>query len=303
MKKNLALPAAALAGGVIAFALRLAQNKTGFEAETGLPVSGNLAGLLLAAFLAAMAAVLILLVRLLPKESPDSAPSFPADFSTADTRLLVLPIMGVALIGLAGLADLYESTGTGLLLAQLGAAADPTYVLSSSMEVEAYGAYFSSKSQLILGILSLASAAGLFFPVAACRRGGQTRSNSPLDGTLLLIPPAALVVRLVMTYRIDSVNPALAAYYVEILALVFLTLGAYRLSSFAFKAGQTPRFAFYACAAVVLGIAALADASTHIVYLSSLLLYAGGALVLLGFLLLRLFHLSGSDPHNTTDGG
>ena len=86
-------------------------------------------------------------------------------------------------------------------------------------------------------------------------------------------------------YRLDSVNPALSAYYVELLALVFLTLGFYRLSSFAFHAGQLRLYAFYTGAAVVLSMAALADGGP---YLSSLLLYAGGASVLMGFLLLRL---------------
>ena len=47
MKKYAAYPALVLAGGAAAFALRLAQNRTGFEAATGLPVAGNLWGRLL----------------------------------------------------------------------------------------------------------------------------------------------------------------------------------------------------------------------------------------------------------------
>ena len=64
-----------------------------------------------------------------------------------------------------------------------------------------------------------------------------------------------------------------------------MTLAFYRLSSFAFQAGRTRRFSLYAGAAVVLCAASLADGSA---YLSSLLLYAGGAVTLMGFLLLRL---------------
>ena len=93
------------------------------------------------------------------------------------------------------------------------------------------------------------------------------------------------MIRLVLTYRLDSVNPVLAAYYVELLALVFLTLGFYRLSSFAYKAGRTRRFALYTSAAVVLCLAALADSGCTF---PARLLYAGGAVTLLGFLLLRL---------------
>jgi hypothetical protein len=93
-----------------------------------------------------------------------------------------------------------------------------------------------------------------------------------------------LVARLVLVYRVDSVNPSLGAYYVEILALVFMTLAFYRLSSFAYHAAKTRRFALYTGAAVVLCMTALADSEG----LSALLLYIGGALALLGFLLLWL---------------
>ena len=51
MKKHLALPALAVLGGAAAFLLRLLQNRTGFEAETGLPVPGNVPGLALIALL------------------------------------------------------------------------------------------------------------------------------------------------------------------------------------------------------------------------------------------------------------
>ena len=84
-----------------------------------------------------------------------------------------------------------------------------------------------------------------------------------------------------MVYRLDSVNPSLQQYYVTLLALVFLTLGFYRLSSFAFQAGRTRNFSLYTGLAVVCSLAALADGGY---YLSSLVLYLGGALTLLGFL-------------------
>ena len=135
-----------------------------------------------------------------------------------------------------------------------------------------------------MAVLSMLAAAGLFASLLACRRRDGAAPR-PVNGNWLLIPAVSLVVRLVLTYRIDSVDPSLSAYYVELLALVFLCLGFYRLSSFAFRAGRTRRFALYAGASIVLCIAALADGSP---YLSSTLLYIGGALTLLGFLLLRL---------------
>ena len=41
MKNHAVFPALALAGGGAAFALRLAQDRTGFESATGLPVAAS----------------------------------------------------------------------------------------------------------------------------------------------------------------------------------------------------------------------------------------------------------------------
>ena len=273
---NRQLPLLAVLGGAAAFFLRLWQNRTGFEADTGLPIPGTPASMVLPVFLLALAVLLLFLVRRLPRET-EGEPTMPRDFSTGNPRLLVLPVAGVLMMAAAGLADLYEGLGLGNLLAQFLTAADPYAVVSLDP-------VFSPGTQKLLGILSLLSAGALLPVISACRSGSQTDSEFR-SAPLLLVPPVALVVRLVLVYRLDSVNPALEAYYVGLLALVFLTLGFYRLSSFAFRAGRTRVFAFYTSFAVVLCLTALADGGPC---LSSLLLYVGGAAVLLGFLLLRL---------------
>ena len=289
LKKHLILPALSVLGGAVAFLLRLLQNRTGFEPDTGLPIPGNVPGLALVVLLAVLAAALCVLVWKLPKEA-DPGPAFPQDFATTDTRLLTLPVMGVLLIALSGLLDL--AGGFGITLG--GPSLEDAYVLSAAMETYIPGPAFSQKALLLMGLLSLASAGGLFLSVLSCR----PREGRAANGTLLLIAPAALVVRLVLVYRVDSVDPALEAYYVELLALVFLTLGFYRLSSFAFGAGRTRRFALYTGAAVVLSLAALTDGAAGI---SSTLLYLGGALTLLGFLLLRLCRPAGDcEVHHST---
>ena len=285
LKKHLILPALSVLGGAVAFLLRLLQNRTGFEPDTGLPIPGNVPGLALVVLLAVLAAALCVLVWKMPKEA-DPGPAFPQDFATTDTRLLTLPVMGVLLIALSGLLDL--AGGFGITLGGPGDA----YVLSAAMETYIPGPAFSQKALLLMGLLSLAG--GLFLSVLSCR----PREGRAANGTLLLIAPAALVVRLVLVYRVDSVDPALEAYYVELLALVFLTLGFYRLSSFAFGAGRTRRFALYTGAAVVLSLAALTDGAAGI---SSTLLYLGSALTLLGFLLLRLCRPAGDcEAHHST---
>ena len=285
MKTSTLLPSVSVAGGAAAFVLHLLQKRTGFEAATGLPVPGHFAGYALAACFAALAAVLLLLTLRLPRDSGEG-PGFPSGFKTANAALLVLPVVGLLLLVLSGLADLYESLTSQNLLFQLKTAAG-----SFAAPEEAAG--FAGKTQLLLGLLTLLGAAALLPAALACR-DPESGEAQPFNGTLLLGLPVVLVVRLVLTYRMDSVDPSLAAYYVELLALVFLTLVFYRLSSFAFSAGRTRRFALYASLAVVFSLSAMADGGPHI---SSLLLYAGGAVTALGFLLLRIFGESSAFPH------
>ena len=275
MKKPTLLPMLALTCGILAFVLRLLQFHTGFEADSGLPIPGNAAALALILLLAVLVPVYVLLARRLPREDPPG-PAFPQDFTVSSSGQLFLPVAGALLMALSGLADLAEAVTGANLLSWFRAAADPYGTTAVA------GSVFAGRAQLLLALLSLLSAAALFSAAAACRNPNRSRA---FRETYLLIPPAALVIRLVLIYRLDSVNPALEAYYVELLALVCLTLGFYRLSSFAFQSGKTSRFALYACAAVTLCTAALAD---HSALLSSLLLYAGGAVSMLGYLLLRL---------------
>ena len=279
MKKPLLLPFIALVGGAAAAVLRLLQNTTGFEEGTGLPIPGNLPATALVILLVLLAAVLILLVRRLPEKA---APAFPADFTARDPRLLFVPMAGLFLMGISGVLDLVAGLGlTETLIQGAVSAADPSG-MTSVVAISSSDGY-SSQAHLILGVLDLLAAAGLFFAVRAC---GTKHRHSRLrfNGTWLLAPVLAMAVRLVLAYRVDSVNPALEAYYVELLALVFLNLAFYRFSSFSFDAGRTRRFALYACCAVVLCLAAFCDSSS----LSARLLEIGAGLCVLGFLLLHL---------------
>lgn len=280
MKKQLLLPLAAVAGGAAALVLRLLQNKTGFEAGTGLPIPGNVPGLALLVLLAALAAALFLLSRALPRED-ENGPFFPEDFRTAGAGLVTLPITGIFLMALSGLLDI----AAGAALLGLGAGDAPGGPDGPVVIFTTWGPDLAvtPRARVLMGALALLAAVCLFPPAACCRRrpGVRPRTANP---AFLLIPPICMVARLVLAYRVDSVNPSLESYYVEILALVFMTLALYRLSSFAYHAANTRSFALYAGAGTALCIAVLADGAG----LSALLLYAGGALILLGFLLLWL---------------
>lgn len=273
MKRYAVFPILALGGGCAAFLLRLAQWRAGFEPGTGLPVPGSPFGVLTAALAILAGAACLLLRKRLPEAADASAPLFPEGFSTADPGLLTPAAAGVFLMAAAGLADLAGGLGVqGLPGQTLLAAAD-------------------RREQLILGLVTLAAAACLFPAVPACRKGGRTEGRS-FSATPLLASVVCLVVRLVLVYRQDSSNPILAAYWVELMALVMAILALYRLSAFACGAGRTRRFVLYAVPAVVLCLAALADGG-----LASVLFNGGAALALTGFMLQHL-----AAPASSGDG-
>ena len=273
MKRYAVFPALALGGGCAAFILRLLQQRTGFEPDTGLPIPGTPFGVATAVLTLLAIVACILLRQKLPKEQ-EGTPLFPAGFSTGDAGLLTLAVAGVFLMAAAGLADLAAGLGV------------------QSFPGMAQNATVSQREQLLLGILTLASAACLFPAVPACRTHSNREPRS-FNGLLLLMPVVFLVVRLVLVYRQDSANPILATYWVELLALVLVILALYRLSAFAYGAGQTRRFVLYAVPAIVLCLASLADGGA----LSSILFNGGAALTLTGFLLQRLVNLP-SDMSN-----
>lgn len=270
MNKRFLIPLTAVAGGAVALVLRWLQNARGFEAETGLPVAGHPAGVALVVWLVVLAALLIILVRRLPGETV-----YPEAFSAAEASQILLPVMGALLFGISGVLD-----AAALVVPELvsdGRALTPVI-------------------RLFFAATALIPAAVLFQAASVCRHAddlpeedGEDEPAGEASDTAhayLLAIPVCLVVRLVLTYRICSVNPSLEEYYVPLLALVLLILAFYRFSGCAFRAGDTRRFALYAAAAVVLCITALADRAA----LSQVLLHTGGAMTLLGFLLLRMFH-------------
>ena len=260
MKKQLVFPALAVGGGVGALALRLAQNRTGFEADTGLAIRGNIPAMALTAFAFLLAAALLALLRRLPK---DQKAAFPGSFSTKESAFLTLPVIGCLLMLLSGGADL----AAGLDIAGT--------------------AVFSNRFHLILGIFAILSSLCLILSLSACRSGKWT-SGDEFNGTLLLPVIVMLVMRLVVTYRLCSIDPTVEGYVIEILAMVFLTMGFFHLSSFAFGEGKPHIFTFCAVMATIFSLASAADFGTHILCVSSVLLYVGGGAALLGFLLLYL---------------
>ena len=270
MKKYLSILFTALAGGGLSFALRLAQNRTGFEPDTGLPIPGNVFSLVLPVVLAVLAVLTAALCRGLPVEKEDTPGDFPDYFQARDTLTPTLLVAGAFLWLLSGGLELFTALAyrQGLVLGLLTS-----------------GGMFSPVLSMLSGVLTILSALSLFPMISACRTGGRQAGaeHRPLNSNLLLVPVAALVLRLVLVYREDSVNPSVSAYYVGLLALSALILSFYRASPFGFHCGRTRRFAVYSLWALFLSIATLADGHAP----ADALLYLGGALLTAGLLLMR----------------
>jgi uncharacterized membrane protein len=138
----------------------------------------------------------------------------------------------------------------------------------------------------VVGCLCIFAGVCLLPVISACRFQGRHAAPSAKAGAVsaILLSIACLVVLLIITYREDSINPSLSVYYVELLAQAGLILLLYRISSFAYHEGRTRRFTLYSMLSTMLCFATLADSHS----LAITIFYAGGILLSMGFLLLRL---------------
>ena len=244
--------------GAVGFVLRLLQNRTGFEPDTGLPIPGNIPAMALPVLLAlAAVAVYLLACRCLSQKAEEK--SFEELFRLEDKGGLSAVLAGGCIMAASGVLELVNTVG-----------ASAAAVSADGMEVVAVGTG-TGGSGVAIGVLSAAAGICLAAGAILCRK----EHTQPL---ILLAVPVCLLVRLILVYRLRSTDPVLADYYLEILGLMFLILAAYRLSGFAVQAGRPRLFALYAEVTVVLALAMLPDGASPAV-----LLMLGGALALTGF--------------------
>lgn len=244
--------------GAAGFLLRLLQNRTGFEPDTGLPIPGNIPAMALPTLLVlAAVAVYLLACRCLPQKAEEK--SFGELFQLEDKGGLSAVLAGGCIMAASGVLELLDTVG--------GSAAA---VSADGMEVVAVGAG-TGGSGMAIGVLSAAAGICLVAGAILCRK----EHTQPL---ILLAVPVCLLVRLILVYRLRSTDPVLADYYLEILGLMFLILAVYRLSGFAVQMGRPRLFAFYAGVTAVLALTMLPDGVS-----SAVLLMLGGALALTGF--------------------
>ena len=236
--------------GAAGFVLRLLQNRTGFEPDTGLPVPGNIPALALPVLLVLAAVVLYLAAcRTLPQKAEEP---FEVRFRLDDKGGLTAVLAGSCIMAASGVMDLLEAV----------------WGHRRGMEIVATG---TGGSGVAIGVLSVVSGVCLAAGTILCRR----KNTPPL---IFLAAPVCLLARLILVYRLRSTDPVLADYYLEILGLMFLILATYRLSGFAVQAGRPRIFTLYGEAVVILALTMLPDGAAP-----AMVLMLGGALALTGF--------------------
>lgn len=242
MRKEIVAPAVAVAGGGVGFALRRWGLSAGFEADTGLPISGAPSHLALIALSVAVAAVLALLCW-------GKKPAF----------------IGYGQAFQAKGSTLYAAAGTlSAFLMLLGGAMMLAQPLLGGELVF---------TRLITGALALA--AGLC--VAATVRDNYRGAGTGKYSFRLLMPAYAFCVWLIAAYQVRAGDPVRLDYVYELFAIIAGLLGLYGAASFSFERGRTFFTGLFSLLGVYFSLVTLADGHQP----ADLLLYAFTILYLL----------------------
>lgn len=235
MRKDIALPALALAGGIGGFFLRRWQLARAYVPETGLFVHGDaatfallgLAGLLLLAF--------ALLVQGSGEEPEDFLPAFGCPEAGQMTVLAAAGLL-MLLSGALGLKD-------GLASLQRWQADPGAYPLSNA------------GAQLLASALCLPAGLGVLLM-------GRMAYRGELDDwacRLAPFPALAGLVWLFSAHLKHGVEPVLMKYGFGLFAVLLLTLAHYCAAAFLFGRPRRRRTAFLALSGAAMGIISLAD--------------------------------------------
>ena len=275
MRKEFLLPALALGGGLAGLALRLWELSSAFEADTGLPVAGAPATLVLAGFSAAVLLALVLLCR---GTGRGFQGSYDEAFQAAGSTPY-LTVMVAAAFLMAGSGVLLLAQAGGVLSESLAASAGTGLGLSGLFQL-----LLSVGRELLLAILALASAASLFLLGKNNYKGEGKGERSGC----LLTPAYTACVWLIVSYLDHSGDPIVLDYVYQLFAVVAAVLGSYFLAGFGYQRPKGFPAAFFSLAAMYFCLVTLADRHTP----AELLLYVGYFLYFAGSVHVLLAHLA-----------
>ena len=249
MRKEILLPAVAVAGGGVGFALRRWELATAFEADTGLPIAGAPATLALIAVSAAVAVVLLAL-------SLGRYPGFSGYSQAFDAR-------GNTLYAMAGVLSAFLLLGAGGLMVY-------EFVQGTS---QLY-------TRLIVAAMAVASGVCVLTTVGDNFKGRDRGKYS----VPLLIPPFTFCVWLIAAYQVRAGDPVQLDYVYELFAIITGLLGLYFAAGFSFDKGRCVPTVFFSLLGVYFSLTTLADShdwSTLALYgFTILYLLASSALLL-----------------------
>ena len=110
----------------------------------------------------------------------------------------------------------------------------------------------------LLRVLAVAAiAVGVTFPTQL----RSTAAQEPSTGTVVIaaLPILLFAFWLIVSYKMNIVNPTISAYAVEVLALCAATIGFYQIAGFAFRRPKAVRSVFWSQFAAFLCLMTLSD--------------------------------------------
>ena len=235
MRKDIFLPALAVAGGAAGFFLRRWQLASAYLPETGLFVHGAPATLALLA-LTGLLALAFLLAVLKKKEGLDDF--LPAFGSPGSGQMTVLTAAGFLLFAAGGLGMQEGFQGLGLWRAN-----PAMYQLSIP------------GTQLLAGVLCVLAAFGVLLLGRMAYRGALNGAGCFLSS----FPALAGLVWVFSAHLKHGTEPVLMKYGFGLFAALLLTLAHYCVAGFLYGKPRPRGTLFFALTGVALGITSLAD--------------------------------------------
>lgn len=235
MKKYVALPALALAGGVGGFLVRRWQLASAYVPETGLFTHGAPATLVLMGLLG-LAGVVILLLVLPIKEGPEDF--LPAFHSPETGQITILTAAGLLLM-ITGVLGLWN----GLDSLSLWRTYPDQYQMSTLA------------AQMVASLLCLPAGGGILLMGRMAYRG----ELNDWACRLASLPALAGLVWLFSVHLENGIEPVLMKYGTQLAAALLLTLAHYYIAAFLFGRPRRRRTAFLALTGGILGLTSLAD--------------------------------------------
>lgn len=206
---------------------RWLQNQACFEAETGLAVHGSIWPYVVALMIAVAAAVLAVVCFRVKNQPHTSFPdSLPAAFAASKRARAVGGVLLGAMLALGGL----------WLLLSSGALSEPGL-------------------QRVLAVLAVVT--GVVFARQMLAPGERENDAGAL--VCASMPMVLLVFWLIVSYKVNIINPTISAYAVEILALCAALIAFYELAGFVYGRPKAVKSIFWSQFAAFLCITALPD--------------------------------------------